>query len=130
MIYFNILCYAVHCIKDAMNKTSLYLYVYQFTLTQIYNFICFDWLIHLRSFYCYKTPIMMVSNDCQSKAYKGIFSFKGPFKTQIVAMKFNLSHVSIGVPHKQLLALKHIGREDIHVPDHYVCRLGVGGIES
>lgn len=60
---------------------------------------------------------------------KRIFSSKAPFGMQIVTMKFNLSHVSRGVPQEQLLAFKHIGLQDIHVPDHNECRLGVGGIE-
>lgn len=73
-------------------------------------------------------------------------------------MKFYLSHVSRGVPQKQLMALKHSGLQDVHVPDldktktrvtplffhwacssvlmskvcvhHDVCSLGAAGVES
>lgn len=46
-----------------------------------------------------------------------VFSSEALCGMEVVPMKLNLSHVSGGVPLKQLLAFKHICLQHIHVPD-------------
>lgn len=63
---------------------------------------------------CYKYTKQTYYNSC-SEIHKRIFSSEGPFAVQIVSVKFHLSHVSRGVPQEQLLAIKHVGLQDIHI---------------
>lgn len=49
--------------------------------------------------------------------HKGIFCSEAPLESQVISMKFHLSHVSRRVPEKQLMAFKHSGLQHVHVPD-------------